>query len=128
MAEQFRQLRKMGDIKGLMGMIPGVAKMKDKIAAANIDDKTIARQEAIILSMTLKERKNPKLLNGSRRRRIAGGSGTSVQDVNRVTQAVQADVIDDEKSRQDGQKRPHGGGHAAGHDAARRTTDTLTGR
>jgi signal recognition particle subunit SRP54 len=84
MAEQFSQIRKMGDVKGLMGMLPGAAKMKDQIAAANIDDKTIARQEAIILSMTMKERHNPKLLNGSRRRRIATGSGTSVQDVNRV--------------------------------------------
>ena len=84
MAEQFKQIRKMGDVKGLMGMIPGAAKMKDKIAAANIDDKTIARQEAIIRSMTMEERQKPKLLNGSRRRRIATGSGTSVQDVNRV--------------------------------------------
>ena len=84
MADQFKQLRKMGDVKGLLGMIPGAAKMKDQIAAANIDDKTIARQEAVILSMTYKERQNPKLLNGSRRRRIAAGSGTSVQDVNRV--------------------------------------------
>jgi len=84
MAEQFKQIRKMGDVKGLMGMIPGTAKMKDKIAAANIDDKTIARQEAIIRSMTMEERQKPKLLNGSRRRRIATGSGTSVQDVNRV--------------------------------------------
>jgi len=84
MAEQMAQLRKMGDVSGLLGMLPGAAKMKDQIAAANIDDKTIARQEAVILSMTPKERQNPKLLNGSRRRRIATGSGTSVQDVNRV--------------------------------------------
>jgi len=84
MAEQFKQLRKMGDIKGLMGMLPGAAKMKAQIADANIDDKTIARQEAIILSMTTKERQNPKVLNGSRRRRIAAGAGATVQDVNRV--------------------------------------------
>ena len=84
MADQMAQLRKMGDVSGLLGMLPGAAKMKDQIAAANIDDKTIARQEAVILSMTPKERQNPKLLNGSRRRRIATGSGTSVQDVNRV--------------------------------------------
>jgi signal recognition particle subunit SRP54 len=84
MAEQFKQLRKMGDIKGLMGMLPGAAKMKTQIANANIDDSIIARQQAIILSMTLKERQKPKLLNGSRRRRIAQGSGTTVQDVNRV--------------------------------------------
>ncbi len=84
MAEQFKQLRKMGDIKGLVGMLPGAAKIKAQIADADIDDNMIARQEAIILSMTLKERQKPKLLNGSRRRRIASGSGTTVQDVNRV--------------------------------------------
>ena len=84
MAKQLQQLRKMGDIKGLMGMLPGAAKMKAQIADANIDDKTIARQEAIILSMTVKERQNHKILNGSRRRRIAAGSGATVQDVNRV--------------------------------------------
>jgi signal recognition particle subunit SRP54 len=84
MADQFRQLRKMGSVEGLLGMLPGAAKMKDQIAAANIDDKMIARQEAVILSMTQKERQNPKVLNGSRRKRIAAGSGTSVQDVNRV--------------------------------------------
>ena len=84
MAEQFKQLRKMGDMEGLLGMLPGAAKIKDQIAAANIDDKMIARQEAVILSMTPKERRNPKLLNASRRKRIAAGSGTSVQDVNRV--------------------------------------------
>ena len=84
MAKQLGQVRNMGDIGGLMGMLPGAGKMKKQIAEANIDDKMIARQEAIILSMTLKERQNPKLLNGSRRKRIAAGSGTSVQDVNRV--------------------------------------------
>jgi len=84
MAAQLKQVRSMGDIGGLMGMLPGAGKMKKQIAEANIDDKMIARQEAIILSMTIKERQNPKLLNGSRRKRIAAGSGTSVQDVNRV--------------------------------------------
>ena len=84
MATQLSQLKKMGSIKGLMGMIPGMGKMQKQVDAANIDDKMIARQEAIILSMTLKERRNSKLLNGSRRRRIAAGSGTTVQDVNRL--------------------------------------------
>jgi signal recognition particle subunit SRP54 len=84
MANQFRQLRKLGDVKGLLGMIPGIAKIKKQIEGAHIDDKMIARQEAIILSMTPAERRNPKLLNGSRRRRIAAGSGTTVQDVNRL--------------------------------------------
>ena len=83
MGTQLRQLRKMGDVKGLLGMLPGVGKIKNQLTAANVDDRTIAHQEAIILSMTAKERSNPKVLNGSRRRRIASGSGTSVQEVNR---------------------------------------------
>lgn len=84
MAAQFRQLRKMGDIKGLLGLLPGIAKVKKQIDDAKIDDGVLARQEAIILSMTLAERRNPKVLNASRRRRIAQGSGTTVQDVNRL--------------------------------------------
>jgi len=84
MGDQLGQLRKMGDIKGLMGMIPGIGKAKKELAAANIDDKKIAQQQAIIQSMTAKERRNAKLINGSRRKRIAAGSGTSVQEVNRL--------------------------------------------
>ncbi len=84
MANQIGQLRKMGDLKGLMGMMPGMGKLKKQIAGADLDEKKIARQEAIIRSMTPKERKNPKLINGSRRKRIAAGSGTSVTDVNRL--------------------------------------------
>ena len=84
MAQQFRQIRKLGDVKGLLGMLPGIAKMKKQIAEANIDDKMVARQEAIIMAMTPSERVQPKLLNASRRRRIARGSGTTVQDVNRL--------------------------------------------
>ncbi|MBT4933262.1 MAG: signal recognition particle protein [Rhodospirillaceae bacterium] len=84
MASQLDQIRKMGDVGGLMGMIPGMSKMKKQVAEANIDDKTIIRQQAIISSMTAAEREKPKVLNGSRRRRIAAGSGTSVQDVNRL--------------------------------------------
>jgi len=84
MAEQLSQIRKMGSLEGLLGMFPGAQKVKNQIAEANLDDKLIARQEAIILSMTPAERRNPKVLNGSRRRRIAAGSGTSVPEVNRV--------------------------------------------
>lgn len=84
LAGQLRQMRKMGDLKGMLGMLPGVAKFKDKIAEANIDDKTIARQEAIILSMTPKERRNPDLIKASRKQRIAKGAGLSVQDVNKL--------------------------------------------
>jgi len=84
MLDQFKQLRKMGDVKGLLGMLPGVGKIKQQLEGANIDNSMLAKQEAIILSMTLAERRNPKILNGSRRRRIATGSGSTVQDVNRL--------------------------------------------
>jgi signal recognition particle subunit SRP54 len=84
LAAQLKQLRKMGGMAGMMGLLPGMGKIKKQINEANIDDRMIKRQEAIISSMTKEERKNPKLMNASRRRRIASGSGTSVQDVNRL--------------------------------------------
>jgi signal recognition particle subunit SRP54 len=83
-AAQIRQVRKMGGMSGIMGMLPGVAKVKNQMAAGNMDDGMLARQEAIICSMTKSERRNPKLFNGSRRRRIAAGAGTTVQEVNRM--------------------------------------------
>ncbi|MSO91864.1 MAG: signal recognition particle protein [Rhodospirillales bacterium] len=89
MADQFRQLRKMGNVQGLIGMIPGINRFKSQIADANIDDGMLKRQEAIILSMTRQERRDPRVLNGSRRRRIAAGSGTTVQDVNRLLKQFQ---------------------------------------
>ena len=84
LAKQIAQIRKMGGMEGVMAMLPGVAKVKSQLAAARVDARTLARQEAIIRSMTRAERRNAKLLNGSRKRRIATGSGTTVQDVNRV--------------------------------------------
>ena len=84
MADQLQQVRSMGNVEGLMSLIPGLSKMKKQISEANLDDKMIARQQAILSSMTPGERESPKMLNGSRRRRIAVGSGTSVQDVNRL--------------------------------------------
>ncbi|MGE5539584.1 MAG: signal recognition particle protein [Gemmatimonas sp.] len=84
MRNQLKQLRKMGGLSGVMNFLPGVAKVKQQLANAKVDDKMISRQEAIIGSMTLKERKNPDLLNASRRRRIAAGSGTKVEEVNRL--------------------------------------------
>ncbi len=95
LAQQFRQMRKMGGMDGLLAYLPGVQKAKAQLAANKIDDRMLARQEAIILSMTKTERKNVKLLNGSRKRRIAAGSGTSVPEVNRlVKQFIQmADVM-----------------------------------
>ncbi len=81
---QLRQMRKMGGMGGLLAMLPGVAKAQRQMAESRIDDAMIGRQEAIILSMTPRERRRAKILNGSRRRRIANGSGTSVVEVNRL--------------------------------------------
>ncbi|SLN14510.1 signal recognition particle protein [Oceanibacterium hippocampi] len=84
LAQQLRQMRKMGGIEGLMGMLPGVGKMKKQMAAANVDERILVRQEAMIQSMTAKERRRPEIIAASRKRRIAAGSGTTVQDVNRL--------------------------------------------
>ncbi|HTY67520.1 MAG TPA: signal recognition particle protein [Alphaproteobacteria bacterium] len=84
MATQLRQLRKMGGLSSVMGLLPGIGKMQKQIADAKIDDKMVRKQEAIISSMTAKERRYPKLLNASRKRRIASGSGTTVEEVNRL--------------------------------------------
>ena len=89
LAGQLRQIRRMGGMSGMLGMLPGIGKVKKQLDQANIDETVIKRQEAIIGSMTRSERRNPKLLNGSRRRRIATGSGTSVQDVNRLLKQYQ---------------------------------------
>ena len=84
MAAQLRQMRKMGGLSGLMTLLPGVSKVQQQMAEARIDDKIIGRQEAIISSMTPKERKNPKIIQASRKRRVAAGSGTSVSEVNKL--------------------------------------------
>ncbi|MDB5407114.1 MAG: ffh [Rhodospirillales bacterium] len=89
LASQLRQLRKMGGMGGMLGMLPGIGKIKKQMADAKIDDGMVKRQEAIISSMTKRERKNPKLLNASRRLRIAAGSGTSVQEINRLLKQYQ---------------------------------------
>ena len=82
--QQLRQMKKMGGLGGLMSMLPQVGNMKKQMADANIDEKMIARQEAIILSMTPHERAKPDVLKASRKRRIAAGAGVEVQDVNRL--------------------------------------------
>jgi len=81
---QLNQMRRMGGMDGLLGMLPGVGKVKRQMAEAQVNEKSLDRMQAIISSMTGDERSNPKRLNGSRKRRIATGSGTSVQDVNRL--------------------------------------------
>jgi signal recognition particle subunit SRP54 len=84
MREQLTQMAAMGGMSGLMGMMPGVAKMKTQIANAGIDDKVLKRQVAIIDSMTPKERRNPDLLKNSRKKRIAAGSGTTPEAINKL--------------------------------------------
>ena len=84
LSEQLAQIEKLGGMGGIMGMLPGVAKIKDQIAAAHLDDKVVKRQRAIISSMTPKERRNPDLLKASRKKRIAAGAGVGVELVNRL--------------------------------------------
>ena len=84
MLGQLRQITRMGGLEGLMGMLPGVGKIKQQMANTKIDPTMIRRQEAIILSMTPGERHNPKVIHASRKRRIATGSGTSVQEINKL--------------------------------------------
>ena len=80
---QIRQMKKMGGISGMMKFIPGLSNLSDKIPQNTNPDNSIAQQEAIILSMTKYERSKPKIINGSRKKRIAAGSGTSVSEINK---------------------------------------------
>jgi signal recognition particle subunit SRP54 len=82
--EQLQQMQAMGGMGGLLGMMPGVAKMKNQIAAAGLDDKLLKRQMAIIDSMTPQERRNPDILKASRKKRIAAGSGTTPEYINKL--------------------------------------------
>jgi signal recognition particle subunit SRP54 len=84
LADQLKQMEKIGGMSGMMALLPGVGKVKKQLDAANIDDRILKRQRAIISSMTPKERRNPKILDGKRKRRIAAGSGTKPEDVNKL--------------------------------------------
>jgi signal recognition particle subunit SRP54 len=84
--EQFQQLKKMGPLQGLLGMLPGIGRqLKD----VDLDDRELARVEAVIQSMTVEERRTPRILNGKRKRRIAKGSGRSAQEVNQVLRSFE---------------------------------------
>lgn len=82
--QQLQQVRKMGPLQDILGMIPGMGALRGKIDPNQIDEKRLSRAEAIVYSMTIAERRDPKIINGSRRRRIALGSGTSASDVNQL--------------------------------------------
>jgi signal recognition particle subunit SRP54 len=83
-ASQLRQITKMGSLSGIMGMLPGMGKMKEQLAGANLDTKILKHQAAIIGSMTVKERRDPDIIKASRKKRIAAGSGSTVQEVNQL--------------------------------------------
>ncbi len=84
LSDQLAQVEKLGGMGGVMGMLPGMAKLKDQVASANLGETFIKRQRAMIASMTRGERRNPDILKASRKKRIASGSGTKVEDVNRL--------------------------------------------
>ncbi len=84
MSDQLSQMEKMGGMQGIMGLLPGVQKIKQQVAEAGLNDKMLARQRAIISSMTKAERKKPDILAASRKRRIAAGSGVDVAEINRL--------------------------------------------
>src|SRR6202167_482831 len=106
--EQLTQMQNMGGMSGLMAMLPGVAKIKNQIAERNLDETMLKRQMAIIDSMTPKERRNPDLLKASRKRRIAAGSGTKPEDINKLLKMhrTMADVM---KAMGSGKRGPMAG-------------------
>ena len=89
LARQLRQIRMMGGLGGITKLLPGIGKMQKQFANANVDESALARQEAIISSMTPTERRRPEIIKASRKRRIATGSGVTVQDVNRLMKQFQ---------------------------------------
>jgi signal recognition particle subunit SRP54 len=93
--EQLTQMQKMGGMTGLMGMLPGIAKMKNQLAERNLDESVLKRQMAVIDSMTPQERKHPDILKASRKKRIASGSGAKVEEVNKLLKMhrTMADVM-----------------------------------
>ena len=84
LSSQLNQMKKLGGMKGVLAMLPGVGKIKSQLDAAGMDDRILTRQEAIISSMTKKERVDPDVINGSRRKRIAAGAGVDVSEVNKL--------------------------------------------
>jgi len=123
--DQLRMIKKMGPLEQIMGMLPGMGNIKS-LANQKPDEKQLARTEAIINSMTAEERRKQHLINGSRRKRIAKGSGTSVEEVNRLLkQFVQMQKM---MKQLGGMAGLAGGGGLSGKDARRRAMQMLRGR
>ena len=106
--DQLQQMQTMGGLGGLMGMMPGIAKMKNQINAANLDDKVVKRQMAVIDSMTREERKNPDILKASRKKRIAAGAGLKVEEVNKLLK-MHRNMADMMKAMGQGKRGPLAG-------------------
>ena len=104
---QLRQMKKMGGMEGVMSMLPGVNKMKAKMDQTNIDEKMLIENEAIILSMTKKEKENPKIISGSRRKRISKGAGVDVSKINKLLKQFKM-MSDMMKKMSQGKKIPSG--------------------
>ncbi len=104
LSEQLKQMQRIGGMKGVLGMLPGVGKMKQAMESANIDEKVFLRQQAMISSMTKQERAKPDILNGSRRKRIAKGSGVDVSELNKLLKMHRqmADMMKDLKKGKKG--------------------------
>jgi signal recognition particle subunit SRP54 len=108
MREQLIQMTNMGGLSGLMGMMPGIAKLKNQLASANLDDRVVKRQIAVIDSMTRAERKNPDILKASRKKRIAAGAGLKVEEVNKVLK-MHRNMADMMKAMGQGKRGPMAG-------------------
>jgi len=106
--DQLSQMQKMGGLGGLMSMLPGIAKMKNQMAAANIDEGVLKRQVAIIDSMTPQERRNPDILKASRKKRIASGSGTTPEAINKLLK-MHRGMADMMKAMGSGKRGPFAG-------------------
>jgi signal recognition particle subunit SRP54 len=106
--EQLIGMQQMGGIGGMMGMLPGVARMKNQLAAANLDERLLKRQMAAIDSMTPKERRNPDILKASRKKRIAAGAGVKVEDINRMLK-MHRQMADVMKAMGSGKRGPMAG-------------------
>jgi signal recognition particle subunit SRP54 len=109
MAEQLKQLKKMGGLGGLMNMLPGMGKMKQALDNQNIDESLLTRQQAMLSSMTPNERQRPALIKASRKRRIAAGSGTSVQEINKLLKQFQSMQTVMKRMKKQGGKLGRGG-------------------
>ena len=105
--KQLRQMKKMGGIEGVMSFLPGVSKLKSQMDQAGVDEKIIMQNEAVILSMTKQERDNPKIINGSRKKRIANGSGTDIATINKLLKQFKM-MSDMMKKMSEGKKIPSG--------------------